>query len=37
VNKNLVDLKGINFPITRNTSCPCGSGARYKHCHGNSR
>jgi 2-O-methyltransferase len=34
VNKNLVDLKQIRFPITRNTHCPCGSGLRYKHCHG---
>jgi len=34
VNKNLVDLKQISFPSTRNTSCPCGSGMKYKHCHG---
>jgi FkbM family methyltransferase len=34
VNKNLVDLKNISFPIARNTPCPCGSGRRYKHCHG---
>jgi len=33
VNKNLIDLKQIKFPITRNTACPCGSGQRYKHCH----
>ena len=34
VNKNLVDLRQIKFPIARNTPCPCGSGQRYKHCHG---
>jgi 2-O-methyltransferase len=34
VNKNLIDLKGISFKIKRNTLCPCGSGLRYKHCHG---
>lgn len=33
VNRNLVDLKQITFPITRNALCPCGSGTRYKHCH----
>ena len=37
VNKNLVDLRAISFPITRNTSCPCGSGQRYKHCHGSGQ
>jgi 2-O-methyltransferase len=34
VNKNLIDLEQIRFPIRRNTECPCGSGRRYKHCHG---
>ena len=37
VNKTLVDLRRISFPITRNTSCPCGSGLRYKHCHGSGQ
>jgi tetratricopeptide (TPR) repeat protein len=23
-------------PISRNEDCPCGSGKRYKHCHGNA-
>jgi len=37
VNRTLVDLKTITFPIARNTSCPCGSGLRYKHCHGSAQ
>jgi FkbM family methyltransferase len=37
VNKNLVDLKTVSFPIMRNTLCPCGSGVRYKHCHGSGQ
>ncbi len=24
-----------NFKLSRNELCPCGSGKRYKHCHGN--
>jgi len=27
----------LNTPFTRNSSCPCGSGKRYKHCHGGFR
>jgi 2-O-methyltransferase len=34
VNKNLNDLKQFRFAISRNQRCPCGSGLRYKHCHG---
>ena len=29
-NKNLLHKK-----IPRNSPCPCGSGKKYKHCHGN--
>jgi hypothetical protein len=25
---------GAESPVTRNSLCPCGSGKRYKHCHG---
>lgn len=25
---------GNNAPISRNSPCPCGSGEKYKHCHG---
>jgi len=32
VNKNINDLKEI--PMRRNALCLCGSGLRYKHCHG---
>ena len=24
----------IEEPISRNSLCPCGSGKKYKHCHG---
>jgi preprotein translocase subunit SecA len=24
----------IEAPISRNAPCPCGSGLKYKHCHG---
>jgi FkbM family methyltransferase len=34
VNKDLRDLKGLDFKISRNKPCPCGSTLRYKHCHG---
>ena len=34
VNRNLVDLNEINFPIKRQSSCPCGSGKLYEKCHG---
>ena len=34
VNKNRCDLRQFKFSITRNTLCPCGSGQKYKHCHG---
>ena len=27
------DVK-IDEPISRNAPCPCGSGKKYKHCHG---
>ncbi|WMY94818.1 MAG: preprotein translocase subunit SecA [Arsenophonus sp.] len=30
------DIKKVNNIIGRNKSCPCGSGKKYKHCHGNS-
>jgi preprotein translocase subunit SecA len=26
--------EGDVFPISRNAPCPCGSGKKYKHCHG---
>lgn len=28
------DLSQVPAPATRNADCPCGSGKRYKHCHG---
>jgi glycosyltransferase involved in cell wall biosynthesis len=28
------DSQGISVPTARNAKCPCGSGKRYKHCHG---
>jgi hypothetical protein len=31
-NPDSVDLRNTNIP--RNTPCPCGSGRRYKNCHG---
>ena len=37
-NKNDVkdDIKKNNFKkVGRNDKCPCGSGKKYKHCHGN--
>ena len=24
----------VEQPISRNAPCPCGSGKKYKHCHG---
>jgi preprotein translocase subunit SecA len=24
----------VEAPISRNAPCPCGSGKKYKHCHG---
>jgi len=24
----------IEAPVSRNAPCPCGSGRKYKHCHG---
>lgn len=26
--------EGFDVPLNRNAPCPCGSGKRYKHCHG---
>ena len=36
INKHLMslDLNTIQKNISRNESCPCGSGRKYKHCHG---
>ena len=34
VNKNLVDLGEVRFPIKQQAPCPCGSGKIYKKCHG---
>lgn len=34
MNKNLNDLRSFAFPVSRNAACPCGSGSKYKHCHG---
>ena len=33
-NRNLVNIADLNFKISRNAPCPCGSGSRFKHCHG---
>ena len=30
----LRDPETISSPTPRNAKCPCGSGKRYKHCHG---
>ncbi|MGL4233712.1 MAG: SEC-C metal-binding domain-containing protein, partial [Casimicrobium sp.] len=27
-------IESITPPVSRNDPCPCGSGKRYKHCHG---
>jgi preprotein translocase subunit SecA len=24
----------VEAPLSRNAPCPCGSGKKYKHCHG---
>jgi preprotein translocase subunit SecA len=24
----------VEAPVSRNAPCPCGSGKKYKHCHG---
>jgi 2-O-methyltransferase len=34
LNRNLVNIAELNFKISRNAPCPCGSGSRFKHCHG---
>lgn len=34
VNKNLVDISTLRFPIKQQSPCPCGSGKIYKKCHG---
>jgi preprotein translocase subunit SecA len=26
--------EGDVLPVSRNAPCPCGSGKKYKHCHG---
>ncbi|MBV9550079.1 MAG: SEC-C domain-containing protein [Alphaproteobacteria bacterium] len=31
---DLADLAVVTEPASRNDPCPCGSGKRYKHCHG---
>ncbi|HEY6662461.1 MAG TPA: SEC-C metal-binding domain-containing protein, partial [Sphingomicrobium sp.] len=28
------DGEVVEAPISRNAPCPCGSGKKYKHCHG---
>ena len=28
------DLKSISANLPRNVPCPCGSGMKFKHCHG---
>lgn len=33
--KTLSDEELKNLNIGRNEPCPCGSGKKYKHCHGN--
>lgn len=33
--ESLSDEELANLNIGRNDSCPCGSGKKYKHCHGN--
>ncbi|WP_301098904.1 preprotein translocase subunit SecA [Otariodibacter sp.] len=33
--KTLTDEELANLKIGRNELCPCGSGKKYKHCHGN--
>jgi preprotein translocase subunit SecA len=27
-------VEELEQPISRNAPCPCGSGRKYKHCHG---
>jgi len=34
VNKNMTNLRELDFSISRNAPCPCGSGRKYKQCHG---
>jgi len=29
-----VGAEGDVLPVSRNAPCPCGSGKKYKHCHG---
>ena len=31
---NLTEEQLANLNISRNDPCPCGSGKKYKHCHG---
>lgn len=33
--ESLSDEELANLNIGRNDPCPCGSGKKYKHCHGN--
>jgi FkbM family methyltransferase len=37
VNRNMSNLRELEFSIRRNATCPCGSGRRYKHCHGSRK
>ena len=38
-NKEVADTKDVNLKeekkVGRNEKCPCGSGKKFKHCHGN--
>ena len=33
-NTQNIDVKYLEKKISRNSPCPCGSGKKYKHCHG---
>jgi hypothetical protein len=33
---NSLPVEAVPTPTSRNTECPCGSGKRYKHCHGSN-
>jgi uncharacterized protein YecA (UPF0149 family) len=34
LNQNTSEKNMSNMNISRNALCPCGSGLKYKHCHG---
>ena len=34
LNQNASGSNMANMNISRNALCPCGSGLKYKHCHG---